>query len=339
MRDLLISHVGVSWWRVSATKTNPSQACRPEFLADWEFFTPSRSVGGLLVVDIDRPTGVLDAYGMIPPEIAPTWVVETPGGAQAGWLIDPVDLRPAARDHPVRYARAVGGALRAAVGADPAVDPLTPARVRNPGYRGAEIRTAEVPPVYRLGDLHDALRAAGRWAPPRMTPQDHARAAVDDAGGTIPPGERNVSVFDATRFAAYRGDSAADAAARTAERCHPPLPASEVAGIVRSVERYMHRTGRTDGLGEPETTPQALRDTMAEIGRAGGLRASDAQKAARARGPEAASVVRQTEAVGRAAMAVHLSETEHLTAQQIADRLGCSRDTVRRALRAHRKQS
>src|SRR5699024_3140068 len=112
---------------------------------EFEFFTPARSVGSALVIDVDRPEAVTEIFEAIPAEIHPSWVVETRKGAQAGWLIDPVDLRETAREHPIRYARAVGHALRAAVGGDEAVDPLTPTRVRNPAYERAELRAAATP--------------------------------------------------------------------------------------------------------------------------------------------------------------------------------------------------
>lgn len=66
-------------------------------------------------------------------------------------------------EHPRAYARAVGLALRAHVGGDAAVDPLTPSRVRNPVFTGADLRARAQPPVYRLGSLREGLEAAGAW--------------------------------------------------------------------------------------------------------------------------------------------------------------------------------
>lgn len=325
-------HVGVSWWRASHGKTDPAEAVTPDALSAYRFITPSRSVGAFLVVDIDRRDAVLDAYATIPREIWPSWLVETPHGAQVGWLIDPVDLRPEARPHPVRYARAVGLALRAALRGDEAVDPLTAPRVRNPACEAADVRAGAQAPVYALGALRAALVASGQWSTQRLTPAEQARTAIDP-GGVIPEGERNCTVFDVCRFAAYRGEDFAAAAWEAAERCAPPLSVAEVRGIVRSVEAYMSKTERPTGTG---TTPEAVRDLMADLGRRGGSRHTEAQRAARAKGPAAASVVRQTEAVGRAAMIVHLSETEGLSHAQIAKRLGVHRDTVKRALRGAR---
>src|SRR5699024_7712563 len=122
---------------MAGSKRSPGVALSLDKLHDHPFFTPPAVAGYALFIDVDCLGAVLDIYQRIPNEIAPSWVLETPNGAQAGWLIDPVDLRENARAHPIRYARNVGKALRQAVGGDPLVDPLSPSRVRNPAYEAA----------------------------------------------------------------------------------------------------------------------------------------------------------------------------------------------------------
>src|SRR5699024_11917110 len=122
------------------------------------FCVPAQYVGYALIVGVDRPEAVLDIYARIPADIAPSWVVPTHRGAQAGWFIDPVNLT--GRDHPIKYARKVGQDLRQAVNGDMLVDPLTPSRGRNPAYEHAGTFAASTLPVYRLGQLMDGLKAA-----------------------------------------------------------------------------------------------------------------------------------------------------------------------------------
>lgn len=160
-RDAFIAQCRVSYFRAAAAKAAPSERVSAARLHEFEFFTPAQSVGSALIVDIDHSEAVLSIFETIPAEIRPSWVVETRRGAQAGWMIDPVDLRDTAREHPIRYARAVGHALRAALDGDQAVDPLTPSRVRNPAYEGADLRAAATPPGLHPGDA--APDAQSHW--------------------------------------------------------------------------------------------------------------------------------------------------------------------------------
>ena len=77
-------------------------------------------------------------------------------------------------------------------------------------------------------------------------------------------GARNATIFQTTRRAAYRGEDFEALAYALNSECEPPLPATEVAGIVRSVEKFMRekytpKTATQDG----EPVPEALREFMA----------------------------------------------------------------------------
>lgn len=72
-----------------------------------------------------------------------------------------------------------------------------------------------------------------------------------------------------------------------------------------------------------------VRKKLSEWGRKGGSANTDAQKAARAKGPAAASVIRSAEKVGRAAQAKELRAAGY-TRKQIAEKMGISESTVKR---------
>lgn len=324
-RDAFIAQCRVSHFRAASAKTHPSERVPAARVHEYQFYTPPQSVGSALIVDIDYSDAVLSVFETIPAEIRPSWVVETRRGAQAGWMIDPVDLRETAREHPIRYARAVGHALRAALDGDAAVDPLTPARVRNPAYQGAELRASGTPPVYRLGALHQALKAAGLWESP-LTPQ--ARPGLRDTAA----GGRNIGVFDAARHVAYAGGDYEAAAWAAADRCIPALPVSEVRCIIRSIGRYMAR-GRSR---RAVTTAmrQQMKDFLSELGRRGGRANSAAQRAARAKGTQAAATARAAVTAGKARTAQRMRARGH-TRAQIAATLRVSRSTISRLIRRY----
>lgn len=327
------AHAGVSFYRVSPDKTSPSKRVNAAELADYEFFTPPQSVGSALVIDVDHAEAVLSTYETFPAEIHPSWVVETRRGAQAGWLIDPVDLRPTAREHPIRYARAVGEALRQAVNGDEAVDPLTPARVRNPTYERAELRASATPPVYQLRALHQALKTANLWnpSPTQLGSSRSAAAAVaTTTRGAITKGSRNLSVFDATRYVAYAGGDYEAAAWDAADRCTPALPAAEVHTIIRSVSRYI--TGRGRGHRSNSPMPSQMRDLLSEMGRRGGKANTPAQYKARSKAARAATAARQKATDTKALQAQKLRARGH-TRTHICQQLQASAATVCRWLR------
>lgn len=324
------AHSRVSFFRVATDKTAPPQRVPAAQLVHYPFYTPPQSVGSALVIDIDRPEAVLEIFETIPAAIHPSWVIETRKGAQAGWLIDPVDLRDTAREHPIRYARAVGHALRAALAGDEAVDPLTPSRVRNPAYERAELRAAATPPVYTLGTLHQALDAADLWRHgSRLTGRSVAQAA-QAATAAISEGNRNQTVFDVARHAAYRGEDHAAVAWDTNDAADVPLPAAEVLGIIRSITRYMSRTHHTATA--TVALPSEMREALSEMGRRGGQANTPAQRAARAQSCKAATAARTRATDARARKAQRMHTRGH-TRRHICTKLGISAATLCRWLR------
>lgn len=325
------AHAGVRFFRAATAKTAPSQRVASGHLHEFEFYTPSKSVGSALVVDVDRPEAVLEIFEAIPAQIHPSWVIETPRGAQAGWLIDPVDLRESAREHPIRYAQAVGHALRVAVDGDEAVDPLRPSRVRNPTYEHAELRAAATPPVYGLRQLHEALSAAELWTqPPALTGRSIATAATARSTTAITKGNRNQTIFDAARHAAYQGKDHAAVAWETNDAAEVPLPAAEVQGIIRSITRYMSRTHRTTTA--TVAMPSQMREVLSEMGRRGGQANTPAQRAARAKSCKAATAAR-TQATDTSARKAQRMHARGHTRGHICKTLGISAATLCRWLR------
>lgn len=333
-RDAFLDHFNLRWFKMAETKSGVATSQRPDRVALNQFFVPPEKVGYALVVDVDRPEAVLDIYGRIPGEIAPSWVVPTNRGAQAGWFIDPVNL--VGRDHPIRYARKVGKDLRAAVGGDLLVDPLTPSRVRNPAYEYAGTFATATPPVYQLGQLMTALKAAGLWTTTRVFDKTgkkgKPRIRLTPTTGPLDFGERNDGVFDASRFVAYAGGDYAIAAWAANERCVEPLPTSEVNTIIRSIANYMASEGYLRQGGGVVPMPDSMRQALSEMGRKGGLRNSRAQRAARAKGPAAAAAARKYRAEHQARQAKQLHRKGHSRAQ-IAAKLGKAACTISRYLR------
>lgn len=328
-----IAHLGVSRVRVGTTKTAPAISISTSEMAEFEFFTPPACLCAALVVDVDRPEAVLEIFETVPAEISPSWVVETPRGAQAGWLIDPVDLRSSAREHPVRFVKAIGAALRTAVNGDTAVDPVSPSRMRNPAYSHADLRAPHTPPVYRLGVLHQGLKAGGLWN--TTSPFDRNTAARTTAAtGTIVQGTRNVAVFDACRYAAYSGADHVAAAWEANDRCAVPLPIAEVTGIIRSVTRFIERGSRryTGTATSPLSTP--MQEALSEMGRRGGRANTSAQQAARAMGPRAATAARKA-ATDKKARAAQRMRAQGHSRTTICQRLRASAATLCRWLRRY----
>lgn len=274
----------------------------------------------LLVADLDHDDSLLRLFQAVTDGAPmPSYVIEkgSNGHAQAGWAIEHVSTGATSRRKPYDYAQAVRRALTAAVSGDPA---FTNGRCWNPHWSGwAEAgRVMWGPTAPRsLGSLRAELEAAGLWQP---APATRGPVRAPEAHG------RNVHVFDAARL--RMGGTVADAAHAANDALAVPLRPAELAGIIRSIERWEARTGRRGGAG---TMSDEERARQAERGRKGGKAGTTAQKAARARGPAAAAVVRNAEAVGRAAQARRLRDAG-FTAQQIADRMKCSRRTVFRLL-------
>ncbi|WP_161794888.1 primase C-terminal domain-containing protein, partial [Pasteurella multocida] len=98
--------------------------------------------------------------------------------------------------------------------------------------------------------------------------------------GALEAGQRNETIFQTIRRAAYAGEDFETLAYELNSQCQPPLPAAEVAGIVRSVQKFMDtRFNPSETRKSPgEPVPEAVREFMAEIGRKGGARRTAAQK-------------------------------------------------------------
>lgn len=332
-RAAFLAHLGVSRVRAASTKTAPAISIGTSDLGEFEFFAPPSCLCATLVVDVDRPEAVLEIFETFPSEIHPSWVVETTKGAQAGWLIDPVDLRPTARDHPIRFARAIGAALRTVVAGDTAVDPVSPSRIRNPAYHRAELRAAPTPPIYRLGVLHEALKTSGLWNTTTPTRSGNVASATATTGA-IAEGTRNVTVFDACRYAAYNGGDYETAAWEANDRCTIPLSAAEITGIIRSVTRFMERTHRPSSTGATNPMPTVMQQALSEMGRRGGRANTPAQRAARAKGPAAASAARKDATDKKARKAQRLHAKGH-PRTAICRKLRASAATVCRWLRRY----
>lgn len=283
----------------------------------------------VLAVDLDDPDALMSFFlAMSELDLpAPSWFIEKAenGHGQAAWVIEHVSHGENSRIAPQEYARDVRQALTNAFGGDQA---FTNARCWNPWWSGwktaGRVIWGPVQPR-TLGELKAGLVAAGRWDP---KPPAGVRQAV--AGSHDPEGGRNCWVFDQARLRS--GGSVEDAARIANESLAQPLAARELHGIIKSIEKYEAVHGRRTGGG-------AMSDEQIErqraLGALGGGQNTDAQRAARSRGPEAAAVIRSAEAVGRAAMIQSLHE-QGLTRRQIIDKTGLSEATVKRALRAAR---
>lgn len=313
----------------SETKSAPLSKTLKRDLHRFEFYQPSPAFCRALVIDIDHifaPNYVFD----LPREIYPHAVIFTAQGVQAFWLIEGVPLTSKAHRAPIRFAQDTAELLRRACAGDPAVNALSPSKCRNPLYEGAEvIYPADCPP-YALKTLSGALRAFLR-APeaPEATEARPVRPAP--VWGELKAGQRNETIFQTIRRTAYRGGDFEAQAYELNELCNPPLPLSEVAGIVRSVEKFMREkyTPQTGAQGR-EPMPEQLREFMAEIGRKGGSRKTEAQTQALARGRVAGNIVKSAQAIGRRAQIQALKEAGYKQ-REVAEKMGVSLRTVKGA--------
>lgn len=274
-------------------------------LSRFEFFQPSTQFCRFLVVDIDHVFAVNYIHDL-PVNIRPHAIVLTTKGVQAFWLIEGLPLTANAHQKPIRFAQDVGWLLRQACNDDPAVNPLTPSKCRNPLFEGAErFFLALICSPYALKALCEPLRAFLATPQPiesTQTPDSRSRAVW----GELSTGQRNETIFQTIRRAAYRGEGFEVLAYELNSQCQPPLPVAEVVGIVRSVQKFMEtrfnpsETRTTPG----EPVPEAVREFMAEIGRKGGTRKTEAQKDAEVSFEEALMCVR----ISGAAMAYLVAE-------------------------------
>ena len=312
------------------TKERPLRKVLVSDLPRFEFFQPSSKFCRFLVVDIDHIFAASYVYDL-PAEIRPHAVVFTTKGVQAFWLIEGLPLTSNARQKPIRFAQDVGELLRQACNGDPAVDPLTPSKCRNPLFEDAELFFLADRPPYTLKALSKPLRAF-------LTAQKTKEASMSRSTafapvwGDLSVGQRNETIFQTIRRAAYRGGDFEALAYELNSQCQPPLSASEVAGIVRSVQKFMEtrfnpsKSRRVPG----DPMPEQLREFMAEIGRKGGNRKTEAQFEALARGRVAGNAVKTAQAIGRRAQIQALKEAGYKQ-REVAEKMNLSIATVKRA--------
>lgn len=144
------------------------------------------------------------------------------------------------------------------------------------------------PTPRHLGELHQALKEAGAWSTQPSRPGAIQRQAIRDTTGYS---GRNHYIFTLTRTRA--SGTAYDVAHALNQELANPLPSKEVDGIVGSIERYEAAHGLSGG-GSGGMSDEA-REKLRELGRKGGSANTDKQKAARAKGPAAAAVIRSAE--------------------------------------------
>lgn len=284
----------------------------------------------VLVIDLDDPDALMSFF-VAQSELGlplPSWFIEKGenGHGQAAYVIEHVSHGPSSRMAPQEYARDVRQALTNTFDGDQA---FTNGRCWNPFWSGwkdaGRVIWGSTQPR-KLGELKTALQKAGCWDP---KPPAGVRQPV--AGSHDPEGGRNCFVFDQARLRS--GGSVEDAAHAANDSLSHPLGPSELRGIIKSIEGWEARTGRRGGngtMGDEQTERQRA------LGALGGGQHTDAQRAARAKGPAAAAAVRSAEAVGRAAIIVHWHE-KGLTRRQIVEQTGFSESVVKRALRAARE--
>jgi len=212
---------------------------------------PNRMMNAL-VVDIDRPSAVMDALERPHEHPDPSWVIETNRGAHVGWwLSDPVCRSDYAALKPLRYAARIQEGLVKLLDADPA---FTGFITRNPTF--PELAPGEViwgaDTAYELADMRTSTM-------PRILPKK-ARTARSDLG-------RNCALFDEGRHEIYRLNRAmdypgADALYRASlshlldlngsisDSSGGPLPVNEVRSIASSIARWTAKNHTAQGFSQ-----------------------------------------------------------------------------------------
>lgn len=282
----------------------------------------------VLVIDLDDPDALMSFF-ITQSELSlplPSWFIEKGenGHGQAAYVIEHVSHGPNSRLAPQEYARDVRQALTNAFDGDQA---FTNARCWNPfwsGWKDAGRLIWGSTQPRKLGELKTALQKAGCWDP---NPPAGVRQPVAGPSRHDPDEGRNCFVFDQARLRS--GGSVEDAANMANDSLANPLRETELRGIIKSIEKYEAIHGRRTGGG-------AMSDEQIErqktLGALGGGQNTDAQRQARSKGPDAASVIRSAETVGRAATIRSLRSSGYKITDIMA-RLGVSKSTVMRALR------
>lgn len=151
--------------------------------------TNPRAMVAAVVVDIDRPSAVMDALARPHEHPAPSWVIETDRGAHVGWwLADPVTRTDAAHEKPLRYLARVQEGLRRSLDADPAYSGFI---TRNPTFAGL------IPGDVIWGtDRQFQLRDMRTGAMPKQLARKPQNVSGDLG--------RNCALFQSGRHEAYR---------------------------------------------------------------------------------------------------------------------------------------
>lgn len=313
----------------SRTKQEPLSKVQVSQLSQFEFFQPSAAFCRFLLVDIDHIFAI-QYITDLPAEIQPHAVVLTSKGVQAFWLIEGLPLTENAHSAPIEFARDVAELLRQACNGDSAVNALAPSKCRNPLYEGADVFFPADCPPYALKALAKPLRAFLAAQSTDETTETRP-SRPQPVWGDLEPGQRNETIFQTIRRAAYRGEDYEALAYELNNRCEPPLPLSEVAGIVRSVEKFMReKYTPKSGAQSGEPMPEQVREFLADIGRKGGNRKTESQSAALARGRVAGNIVKSAQSIGRKAQIQELKKAGY-TQKYVAEKLGLNVRTVQRA--------
>lgn len=209
-----------------------------------------RAMVSAVVMDIDRPSAVMDALEKPHDHPDPSWVIETDHGAHVGWwLADPVTRTEVAHEKPLRYLARVQEGLCRSLGADPAYSGFI---TRNPIYPG--LVAGEV--IWGTDHLYE-LREMRTPDMPRQLPRkpENVRSELG----------RNCSAFEQVRHSTYSlyrqmGYPGADALYSAVvsmlldvngsfpATVGGPLPQAEMHGIARSIARWTAQHFTDDGF-------------------------------------------------------------------------------------------
>lgn len=222
--------------------------------------TGTRSIQAALVLDVDRAEGLTAIRADVP---EPSWSVWHPkGGAHVAYVLEtPVNL--IAKPKPREYLRHVAEYYTQALQADPGYSGLLTDNPVKP-EAGRVTRWGRKRP-YSLSELASVIPFG--WEPPKIT------ATASYLG-------RNCYLFDALMrwagSAKNRELPVLTAAITANQRLDHPLPAKEVEGIARSVERYREQWDKA-GWHKPQfIEKQARRGRRSAITR--GERAAERRK-------------------------------------------------------------
>lgn len=305
-----------------------------DILHKYRFWQPNAHMTTwALIIDLDSDTWLLPVMEFIQdhPALAPSWIIEKAenGHGQIAWIIEHVSHGPNSRYAPQNYARDVRRALTNAFDADPH---FTNARCWNPCWEGWQKEQAgkvfwgrTAPRT--LTEIMVPLANAGRWDTTNPLPYTPAKAGTRTTESLIGAQGRNDWIFHSTRLRHY--GTVRQVAQDLNDQLADPLSVTELNGIIRSIEGWEAKHGSramTDTERAEHMQKQAAR------GAQGGSKNTDAQKAARQKGKDAAAVVRAAEATGRATQIRELHANGY-TQKQIMEKLKTSRSTVARALK------